>query len=81
MTPKQCALLELLMSHHNQILARSDIMAAIWNTSYLDDTRTLDVHIRWLRECIEPNPSKPIYLITERGVGYRLCLPQAGASS
>lgn len=74
MTPKQCALLQLLMKNHRQIVRRADIMEAIWNTSYMEDTRTLDVHIRWLRERIEPDPSDPIYLRTIRGVGYRLTL-------
>jgi DNA-binding response OmpR family regulator len=72
MTPKQCALLQMLMERHNQTVKRSDIMQLIWETSYLEDTRTLDVHIRWLRERIEPDPSNPIYLKTVRGVGYRL---------
>jgi len=74
MTPKQCALLTLLMQNHNRVVTRSDIMQRIWNTSYMDDTRTLDVHIRWLRERIEPEPSSPVYLLTVRGIGYRLCL-------
>lgn len=74
MTPKQCALLNMLMLNHNQVVRRVDIMKEIWETSFMDDTRTLDVHIRWLRERIEPEPSNPIYLMTVRGVGYRLCL-------
>lgn len=74
MTPKQCALLQMLMMRHGQVVPRPEIMESIWNTSYLDDTRTLDVHIRWLRERIEPEPSTPIYLMTVRGVGYRLNL-------
>jgi DNA-binding response OmpR family regulator len=76
MTPKQCALLQMLMVHHDQVVARADIMASIWNTSYMDDTRTLDVHIRWLRERIERDPSTPVYLVTMRGVGYRLNLTE-----
>lgn len=74
MTPKQCALLKMLMLNHGATVKRSDIMQAIWETSYLDDTRTLDVHIRWLREYIEPDPSTPVYLRTVRGVGYCLTL-------
>lgn len=74
MTPKQSALLQMLMSNHGQTVTRSEIMQTIWDTSYLDDTRTLDVHIRWLRERIEPDPSNPTYLKTVRGVGYRLSL-------
>jgi DNA-binding response OmpR family regulator len=70
MTPKQCALLKLFINHHGEVVKRRQIMERVWETSYLDDTRTLDVHIRWLRECIEPHPSRPIYLKTVRGVGY-----------
>ncbi len=70
MTPKQCALLKLLMTRHGEVVERSKIMETVWETNYLEDTRTLDVHIRWLRERIEPNPSNPIYLKTIRGVGY-----------
>lgn len=75
MTPKQCALLHLLMTHPDTVVSRSEIMQAIWETSYMEDTRTLDVHIRWLRERIEPDPSTPIYLVTVRGRGYRLHVP------
>lgn len=74
MTPKQCALLQMLMMQPNAVVKRSDIMNLIWETSYLEDTRTLDVHIRWLRQRIEPDPSNPIYLTTIRGKGYRLNL-------
>lgn len=72
MTRKQCALLQLLMENHDSVVLRGDIMQSIWDTSYLDDTRTLDVHIRWLRQRIEPDPSNPTYLRTVRGKGYRL---------
>ncbi|HXF60905.1 MAG TPA: winged helix-turn-helix domain-containing protein [Caldilineaceae bacterium] len=75
LTPKQCALLQMLMAHSDRVVSRSEIMQAIWNTSYMADTRTLDVHIRWLRECIEPDPSNPVYLLTVRGQGYQLRLP------
>lgn len=72
MTPKQCALLHLLMLNVNQVVSRTRLMADIWETSFLEDTRTLDVHVRWLRERIEPDPSTPVYLLTERGKGYML---------
>jgi DNA-binding response OmpR family regulator len=74
MTPKQCALLSMLMKNHDMVVTRTEIMQTIWKTSYMEDTRTLDVHIRWLRERIEPEPSSPIYLVTVRGIGYRLSL-------
>ncbi len=75
MTPKQCALLQYLMLHTNEVVSRREIMEAIWETNYLEDTRTLDVHIRWLRECIEPDPSTPVYILTQRGQGYLLKIP------
>lgn len=72
MTPKQSALLQFLMAHANEVVGRGEIMEQVWETDYLEDTRTLDVHIRWLRECIEPDPSNPVYLLTVRGKGYTL---------
>jgi len=73
-TPKQSALLQMFMSRHGEVISRREIMEEIWETSFLGDTRTLDVHIRWLREQIEADPSSPRYLMTVRGRGYRLCL-------
>lgn len=75
LTPKQCALLKLFMSRPNIVIKRADIMHTIWDTSYLEDTRTLDVHVRWLREIIEPDPSSPVYLLTQRGIGYQFVIP------
>lgn len=74
LTPKVAALLGIFLRHPNQTVKRRDLMMQVWETDYLGDTRTLDVHIRWLREAIEENPSKPNYLVTVRGVGYRLVL-------
>ncbi|MBX3053231.1 MAG: winged helix-turn-helix domain-containing protein [Caldilineaceae bacterium] len=70
--PKQCALLRVLLLHGEEIVSRERIMADVWETEFLEDTRTLDVHMRWLREKIEPDPSHPIYLLTIRGQGFRL---------
>ena len=70
LTAKLFTLLALLMRHAGEPVSRHQIMQEIWNTSYLEDTRTLDVHISWLRGIIEPNPRRPIYLRTQRGVGY-----------
>jgi len=70
--PKQCGLLRLLMNHAGEVVSRETIMRIVWETEYLVDTRTLDVHMRWLREKIEPEPSHPVHLITVRGQGYRL---------
>jgi DNA-binding response OmpR family regulator len=71
LTPKECRLLHLLMEHADEALSRGTIMKEVWETEYLGDTRTLDVHIRWLREKLEDDPSHPRFIITVRGVGYR----------
>jgi len=77
LTPKELKLLRLLMQHAGEVVNRRTIMKEVWETDFLDDTRTLDVHIRWLREKLEDNPSRPKYIITVRGVGYRLHVPEA----
>lgn len=74
MTPKATTLLHYMMSHHGKILSRSELMEKVWDTTFLGDTRTLDVHIRWLRERIETDPSDPKFLTTVRGRGYQLLL-------
>jgi two-component system, OmpR family, phosphate regulon response regulator PhoB len=75
LTPKLAALLEEFLRHPNEVLGRYDLMRTVWKTDYFGDTRTLDVHIRWLRELIEENPAQPILLRTVRGVGYILKIP------
>ncbi len=72
LTPKEFDLLKLLMDHVDEIVTRETIMREIWDTDYLGDTRTLDVHIRWLRQKIEDDADKPARLVTVRGEGYRL---------
>lgn len=72
LTPKQCQLLAIFMQRPNQVISREDLMKEIWDTHYLGDTRTLDVHIRWLREKIEVDPMKPALLLTVRKIGYKL---------
>lgn len=74
-TPKQAKLLEMLMRSPGQLLTRKAIIKHVWDTDYTGDTRTLDVHVSWLRGVIEPNPRKPRYLKTIRGQGYRLDVP------
>jgi DNA-binding response OmpR family regulator len=75
LTPKQAKLLETLMRRAGQVLTRRFLMKQVWQTDYMGDTRTLDVHIRWVREKIEPDPSKPTYVTTKRRVGYRFAAP------
>ena len=72
LTPRLTSLLKIFMEHPNEVLERKKLFRRIWNTEYTGDTRTLDVHISWIRQAIEPNPRKPNYLITIRGIGYRL---------
>jgi DNA-binding response OmpR family regulator len=76
-TPKQAALLQIFLERPNRVISRRDLMERIWNTAYLGDTRTLDVHIRWLRERIEEDPTRPQILLTRRGVGYYLNVEQS----
>ncbi|MGQ9626794.1 MAG: response regulator transcription factor [Anaerolineae bacterium] len=71
LTPRQARLLEVFMRNAGQVLSRKFLMKHVWDTDFLDDTRTLDVHVRWVREKIEDNPSSPLYLRTVRGIGYR----------
>ena len=70
--PKQCNLLRILITHAGEVVHRKTIMRMVWETDYLADTRTLDVHVRWLREKIEPDPDHPVHLLTVRGQGYQL---------
>jgi len=69
--PKEAALLALFMRHPGKVLSRREIIKEIWETEYVGDTRTLSVHVHWLRQKIEDDPHNPRYLRTVRGVGYR----------
>lgn len=75
LTPKQARLLDLFLRAPGQVISRRTILKKVWETDYLGDTRTLDVHISWLRHLIEPDPRTPRYLRTVRALGYRLDLP------
>ncbi len=75
LTPKLALLVETFFRHPGETLERALLMERVWDTSYLGDTRTLDVHVRWIRRAIEENPGSPRYLKTVRGVGYRLEVP------
>ena len=69
---KEFELLSLLLNRAGDVVTRAELFDKIWGTDWLGDTRTLDVHIRWLREKIEEDPSQPRYIQTVRGVGYRM---------
>lgn len=68
---KEFDLLAELMRNHNVVLSRDLILTKVWGYDYFVDKRTVDVHIRWLREKIEEDPSNPKRIVTVRGVGYR----------
>jgi DNA-binding response OmpR family regulator len=71
-TPRLIALLRILLDHHGEVVEREALFKRVWDTNYTGDTRTLDVHISWLRRAIEIDPENPRFLKTIRGVGYRL---------
>lgn len=79
LTPKQAHLLELFMRHPGEVLTREFLMRRVWETDYTDDTRTLYVHIHWVREAIEEDTASPAYIRTVRGVGYRFEVPEETA--
>ncbi len=72
LTPRLTRLLQMLMENPGEVLERKLLFRRVWKTEYTGDTRTLDVHISWLRGAIEKDPRRPRYLKTIRGVGYRL---------
>jgi DNA-binding response OmpR family regulator len=74
---KEFELLSLLAAHPGEVVSRADIFNKVWGTDWLGDMRTLDVHIRWLREKLEDDPSDPRLILTVRGVGYRLAATDA----
>ena len=69
--PKDFDILYFLASHPNVVHSRKVLLQRVWGYDYPIDTRTVDVHVRWLRQKIELDPSKPRYIFNERGVGYR----------
>jgi len=72
LTPTEFALLKMFMENQGKALKRNEILNAVWGENYFGDTKTLDVHIRRLREKIENNPSEPNHIKTVWGSGYRL---------
>jgi DNA-binding response OmpR family regulator len=64
------------MSNAGRVVTRAELLDQVWGVEWLGDTRTLDVHIRWVREKVEEDPSQPRYIQTVRGVGYRFAAPE-----
>jgi two-component system phosphate regulon response regulator PhoB len=72
LSPKEFRLLELFMSYPRRVWSRDQLLDRVWGADFVGDSKTVDVHIRWLREKLERDPSQPEYIITVRGFGYRL---------
>ena len=70
-SPKEFRLLELFITHPRRVWSREQLLEKIWGPDFIGDSKTVDVHIRWLREKLELDPSSPEYLVTVRGFGYR----------
>lgn len=69
--PKEYELLEFFAEHKGQMLTRGFILERVWGWDFIGDSRTVDVHVRWLRQKIEADPGKPVRIVTVRGGGYR----------
>ena len=72
LSPKEFTLLELFMNNPRRVFSRDQLLEKVWGIDFMGDSKTVDVHIRWLREKLELDPSSPQYVITVRGFGYRL---------
>lgn len=71
LSPKEFRLLELFMSYARRVWSREQLLDQVWGPEFVGDSKTVDVHIRWLREKLEEDPSHPEYIVTVRGFGYR----------
>ncbi len=70
LTPKESQLLEAFLRYQGQVLSRQFLMKLVWDTDFVQDTRTLEVHVHWLRQKIEDGTGQPHRIHTVRGVGY-----------
>ena len=71
LSPRAVSLLHFLASHRGQAFSRSTLLSRVWGDDIGITERTVDVHVHWIRERIEPQPSNPRYILTVRGVGYK----------
>lgn len=71
LSPREFSLLAELMRHRGAVLSRDLLLTRVWGYDYYGDSRTVDVHVRWLREKVEVDPSSPQRILTVRGIGYR----------
>ncbi|UOR11952.1 response regulator transcription factor [Halobacillus amylolyticus] len=75
-TPKEFELLHYLSQNIGRVLSRDQLLSAVWNYDFVGDTRIVDVHVSHLREKIEPDTKKPVYIKTIRGLGYKMEEPK-----
>jgi DNA-binding response OmpR family regulator len=71
LAPREMDLLAILMERRGTVIAREDLLSEVWGEDYVGEAKTLDVHIRWLREKVEEDASTPRHIVTVRGRGYR----------
>lgn len=71
LSKKEFDLLAMLSAHPGRVFDRSTLLEKVWGSENFVDERTIDVHVRWLREKLEPVPGRPVHLLTVRGVGYK----------
>jgi two-component system OmpR family response regulator len=71
LSPKEFDLLTFLVKNREQVFSRDQLLEKVWGYDYAGDTRTVDVHVRWLRQKIEVDPANPGHLLTVRGIGYK----------
>jgi two-component system, OmpR family, phosphate regulon response regulator PhoB len=71
LSPKEYRLLEVFLQSPRRVWSRDKLLERVWGIDFMGDSKTVDVHIRWLREKLETNPSAPEYITTVRGFGYR----------
>ena len=78
---KEFDLLHMLMANAGTVLKREEIMDEVWDPHWFGPTKTLDVHVSWLRKKLEDDPTSPVYITTVRGVGFRFAAPEDVAGS
>lgn len=71
LSAREYQLLRYLIEHHNEVISRDQLLNEVWGYNAMPSTRTVDVHVAWLRQKIEPNPRHPQFLLTVHGLGYR----------
>jgi DNA-binding response OmpR family regulator len=76
---KEFDLLAVLMRNGGRVVKREDLMTEVWDSNWFGSTKTLDVHVGWLRRKLGDSPSSPTYIETVRGVGFRFAAPEVEA--